>query len=636
MAPNIPSSKITLSCPLFAADFDPQNNGLLLVGGGGGEGHSGIGNKIACVPGSQPAAFLLNTSHPDKIAELVEIGLSQDEDSVMSLGVAQSSNDSLIAFAGINSSQDEQKEDNNQHLRSFKVDYPRKQAQTASSGGEDDTVAQSKTHSQTTPLSRISLFRTRALKGKKDQETYQRILRFSPWKGATAPRTAAIATGLAPQGEIVLFNANTFTPQESDVLGRVTLGNQEEAEDLDLLDIDSEGKFKFTYTNSSSVYLCDLSTSKKAKSLEIQCIYTVPSEGGKKLKIRAVRFLSATSLVLLLNSTDRSGCELAIVSLQGSQGSIIRRRRLNRSMKIGVGLDVCHLPSSSTGERQHVLAVSGSDQSIELFTLDYSPERGFGKLYHYLVLRDIHPFSLTKIAFSNFIPPPHPVTSGAKPQYIKLASVSVGNTAVVHTFPLSSYPADSKRPRYVLVTPGPSEILQNLFSIIMALVVVALGAFFLQAFTEIRGGVPPVLGAKDWLHPRLRELIARPYMFDDERSGKAHIYSLRTSSASTVTQATETPVIQTSTPPFRDLLSSKDDSQTLIIQDHGEHVHVQTHTGEGELPKGRKWEDLPHEEREAWKAKLVKAGHWAAEEGETILKGVLFGELAGFVGRAML
>jgi hypothetical protein len=46
MAPAIPSAKITLSCPLFAADFDPRNHGLLLVGGGGGEGRSGVGNKI--------------------------------------------------------------------------------------------------------------------------------------------------------------------------------------------------------------------------------------------------------------------------------------------------------------------------------------------------------------------------------------------------------------------------------------------------------------------------------------------------------------------------------------------------------------------------------------------------------------
>lgn len=46
MAPSLPSAKITLSYPLYGADFDPKNPGFLLVGGGGGEGRSGVGNKI--------------------------------------------------------------------------------------------------------------------------------------------------------------------------------------------------------------------------------------------------------------------------------------------------------------------------------------------------------------------------------------------------------------------------------------------------------------------------------------------------------------------------------------------------------------------------------------------------------------
>jgi glycyl-tRNA synthetase len=49
MAPHIRSSKLTLGCPLFAADFDPRNNDFLLVGGGGGEGRSGVGNQIASI-----------------------------------------------------------------------------------------------------------------------------------------------------------------------------------------------------------------------------------------------------------------------------------------------------------------------------------------------------------------------------------------------------------------------------------------------------------------------------------------------------------------------------------------------------------------------------------------------------------
>ena len=44
--PPIPCAKVTLTYPLYAADFDPKNSQFLLVGGGGGEGRSGVGNKI--------------------------------------------------------------------------------------------------------------------------------------------------------------------------------------------------------------------------------------------------------------------------------------------------------------------------------------------------------------------------------------------------------------------------------------------------------------------------------------------------------------------------------------------------------------------------------------------------------------
>jgi hypothetical protein len=42
----IPSAKATLSYPLYACDFDPLDSSRLVVGGGGGAGRSGVGNKI--------------------------------------------------------------------------------------------------------------------------------------------------------------------------------------------------------------------------------------------------------------------------------------------------------------------------------------------------------------------------------------------------------------------------------------------------------------------------------------------------------------------------------------------------------------------------------------------------------------
>lgn len=48
MAPSITFEKITLTYPIFCAAFADEDR--LLVGGGGGEGRSGVGNKIVRVP----------------------------------------------------------------------------------------------------------------------------------------------------------------------------------------------------------------------------------------------------------------------------------------------------------------------------------------------------------------------------------------------------------------------------------------------------------------------------------------------------------------------------------------------------------------------------------------------------------
>lgn len=46
MAPPVSFTKATLSYPIYSVDFDPYNRGFLVVGGGGGEGRSGVSNKI--------------------------------------------------------------------------------------------------------------------------------------------------------------------------------------------------------------------------------------------------------------------------------------------------------------------------------------------------------------------------------------------------------------------------------------------------------------------------------------------------------------------------------------------------------------------------------------------------------------
>lgn len=58
MAPLVPSAKATLSYPLYAVDFDPLDSSRLLVGGGGGAGRTGVGNKIVSEAGSIRLACL--------------------------------------------------------------------------------------------------------------------------------------------------------------------------------------------------------------------------------------------------------------------------------------------------------------------------------------------------------------------------------------------------------------------------------------------------------------------------------------------------------------------------------------------------------------------------------------------------
>ncbi|ODH13537.1 hypothetical protein ACO22_07164 [Paracoccidioides brasiliensis] len=685
MAPDTPSAKITLSCPLFGVDFDPRNSDFVLVGGGGGEGRSGVGNKIASNLSTNPT--LLNTSRRNEISEVVDIELSRDEDSVTSLAISRSNDKSIIALAGINSSIAEHGEDKNEHLRSFQLDFPPRNELDSTSTSPTKSRKGKKTVAlpakpTITALSRASLFRPQ-YKPDGKRETYQRLLRLSPWKGEDAPRIGAVATGLAPQGEMVLFDATSSTPDQSDVLGRIRLEGKDEVEDVDMLPSSEgeDGEFEVAYTEGEAIYTFKISASVKSNvAPETKSVYTVPfpdyfAGSKKRSKIRALRFLSPSSFLVLLNNPDRTGCELAVISLSlSSECIVIRRFRLPRSMKIGLGLDVCPLSESPVGTRQFVIAVSGNDNSIQLLTLDYNgkSKNPFSNFRPYTTLHNVHPFSMTRLVFSTFIPPRQPVTADVRPQYVKLASVSVGNTVAVHTLPLSPSPPKSGHPRYVLVQPGPSELLQTLFSGFVALIVVALGAFFLQAFTEIRGGVPPTLGAQDWLSPRIRSMIARPYTFENglptqyqkPRFPSATGVSIPPAPMTeTASSTTIIPVIQTtSRQNLREILASitraepeagppsaTDDSNQptpvkIIIVEHPhdlEQVSITTapydlNDGDNEKAReNRKWEDLHEHERKAWRDKLSAAGHWAIEEGEAILRGLFFGQIAGVVGGAV-
>ncbi|KAJ5270696.1 hypothetical protein N7505_006454 [Penicillium chrysogenum] len=668
MAPTVHSAKLTLSCPLFAADFDPRNNGRLLVGGGGGEGRSGS---------------LLDTSRRDKITEAVELNLSRDEDSVTSLAAAPLAGDeggSLVALAGINSSVEQQKKNNNQHLRAFRFEAPRK---TTEDRKQDEKAKKdTKSEEEVIPgraiaLSQASLFRTKNGPGSSD--TYQRVTRLSPWpkgKDGTEKHTriGAVATGLAQSGEIVFFRA-TETPSEKDIVGRIQLSSNEEAEDMDFVSLerdlektdDGHGRFLVAYTNGTDVMVGEISCSSSSNSSpDVRSVYNIPlpASGARtaRPKFRALRFLSPRTLLLLQNAPNRGGSELVLLQLpsaKSSKSKILQRRKLPRTVKIGLGLDICQLGTNPQGQQQTVIAASGSDNSIPLFTLEYGPNRGYSNFRPYTTLRDVHPFSMTKLTFSTFIAPPHPVTPDVGPQNIKLASVSMGNTVVVHTFPLSPFPTSSRTPRYVLVTPGPAEIWELIYSIIVLLFSISAICVAMLAFAEIRGGTPPVLGATEWLPESIRGAIAREYVIPprDKLTYFDTLLAPRGSGGDTDTPVATIVPTESQIESLREILDRvhragaapadletvAPQSLSVIVrcgagQNAEQSVIVETAvsaSGESEQSEEEKlqaWKDLSASEQSVWKQRLADAGRWTASEGESVLLGVLFGEACGGIG----
>jgi len=621
------------------------------------------------------------------------MNLSRDEDSVTSLAAAPQSTDeehSLVVLAGINSSVAEQKKNNNQHMRAFRFEAPRKVealvTDTPESEDEDKEEKEKKEKEKkiemipgkAAQLSKESLFRS---KSGESGDTYQRILRLSPWrkqadaseKSIQDTRVGAIATGLAPSGEIVIFRA-TESPSESDVIGRIRLGANEEADDIDFASLEHDsyegdvaslkqgetpGRFRLAYTNGVDVWVGDISSTTRSNAApDLSRVMTIPlpSSGARaaRPKFRSLRFLSPTHILVLQNAPERSGCELVLLQLpteRDAVAKVLRRRKLPRGVKIGLGLDVCPLGTNPVGQQQTIVAVSGSDHSISLFTIEYGPSKGYGKIQPYTTLRDVHPFSMTKICFSPFIAPAHPITPEVPPQKVKLASVSMGNTVVVHTLPLQPFPPSSRSPRYILSLPGPAEFWEGLvfsFALLVSFLVICTA---LLSFAEIRGATPPYLGAANYLPDTWRENWAVEYKVPPD--GKGSYFNTLFAP-----RHTETIQVSDELPSLKDILdrvhragAAPADIETLAPQSLSvivrcdksgmnpeQSVIIETSSaykgghGPSEKERLRAWREMTPAHQDSWKRRLEAAGRWTVDQGESVLQGVLFSEACGHLG----
>ncbi|KAL2135527.1 hypothetical protein VTI74DRAFT_8133 [Chaetomium olivicolor] len=611
MAPTIPSTELRLSYPLYALDFDPSDENRLIVGGGGGAARSGVGNKVS----------VLDTSREDSLQIVSEIELSRDEDSVNTLAIGPHSGDSVLFYTGINSAEEDLKKGKNEHFRVFAAGLPSKT-------GPEPKIAE---------LSRSALFSTT------DTEAYQRILRISGQVGAVATGTI----GSSKDAQIAIFDlhragSTTVAPK---LRGKLEL--VKEAMDMDMMQI-SDDEHQLVYCDDYDIYTLIIG---KDDTSGPHSIFTMPhdeSSGAKgRPSLRCIRFLTPTFVLAVANLPKAGGVVLqgfrlpktADLGKEEKEGKarLAISAKMPKPVSRATGLAVRNLsppetPSTKQGDTQFAVAVTGQDSSITLYSLEHQTMRDvnlIANLHPITTLKEVHLGPISGLAFSHFIPPSEPsspsspASSTQRPPHLKLASIgSMGNTCVVHSLPLRKQqgPAGSP-PRYVLALKSHGPSAKNF--LLGVSIFFALLAILLQGILEIKGLAHPVIGARS-ITPVSWHSPGRLYNVLEQEPLLAPSPLPSTSPAGILDE-------------YRNLAGKEGETYVLHHDDgaakEGEEVVVRIEGHDEERHgKARGWEELHPEQREAWKEKLKRAGHWAEDMGETVFKGILFGEVAGVVG----
>ncbi|POS74845.1 hypothetical protein DHEL01_v206761 [Diaporthe helianthi] len=584
MAP-FPESIIDLGYPLYGCDFDPQDSNRLFVGGGGGATKSGVGNKIT----------LLDASSLEKLEPAGQVELSGNEDNVANLVAGQRKGHAILLYAGINSSPDDLKKGKNEHFRVFCVDPVR---------------AKFVLGARITELHRTQLFSTA------DSDTYQRLLRMSqPFAGH--PQLGAVATGFANSSHQVAIY-DVAAGKNSAPKPRIVLEAAKEAIDMDVMQT-AEDKFQVLYCNDYDIYSVNVPKTGEVTA-EPAMIYSIPHDDSSGLRpaLRCLRYLTPGFALGVANLPQAGGVVLYGFRLP-KPGKEDTRARISVNAKLpkrqglkATGLAVANLspvssPGAKQGDAQFVLAVTCTDLSIHLYTLDHQIIGDIDMLANLLpltILRNVHSAMVTSLCFSHFAPPER---GTSRIQHLKLASTSVGNTVAVQSIPLRKFIDPStpvrrggppRQPRYVVAMKSRRPTIWGLLAGITCFVLLL--AILLQGILEVKGLAPPTVGGHRWLPSSIHAVP--PRAVPPHGGFLAKLLAQKS--------------------------SDNGGEQVVVLDVDGKEVEVLKTTSAA----ATSWEDLVPEQKEAWKDRLRRAGHWAEEHGETIFKGVLFGELAGVVG----
>lgn len=561
---------------------------------------------------------MLDTSNPLELPTTGSLTLSKSEDNVTTLvvGPRDKEGGTAIVFAGANGSPNDIKKGKNRHFRTLALRL------SSGSGGPE---AAKTSGERIVELARDALFDQRGQD--LTYVPYQRLCALShPFDDF--PQLGAVADGFSKHPQIALFNVPPSTAQTGARRWkqRGTLDIPMEAMDLDVVQTGPD-TYQLAYCDDHDIFTVEVS---KEGVSEPKCVQTLEAEDGDNSRpsFRSLRYLSTGFLVTTVNNPASQG---GGVSLHGYRlpkedqphARLAIRQSLPRTVSKATGLAVRNLtppvsPSEKQGDTQFVVAVAGNDRSINLLTLEHKQIHSvdlLANLAPFKHLKDVHQTGITGLSFSAFAPPK--TESDVKPEIsVKLASVSVGNTAVVHSIPLKQFRSNSPgakserpaTPRYVVAlkskTESPALILTQLAVVILLLAIIG------QVVLEAKGLSPEIFGSKKYL-PASWQLTMRHGPVLGEKTIGDLLSNVQL-------EKDQVPVIRHVD---TDILDAHG-HPTLDVAAHDEELHG----------PATSWDELPPAQQKLWKDRLKKTGHWVEATGEQVFKGVLFGEIGGVIG----
>lgn len=554
---------------------------------------------------------VLETTKPDDLRVVGELDLTREEDNVATLAFAGRSGKTMNIFAGINSSPEDIDKGKNEHLRSIAI----------RGTGKGTTVKEEARH---------PLFVNAT------GDVYQRLLRISGSLGAAG-------SGFGKDPQIALFDVAGSKGRS--LARRGTIELPKEAQDLDLVQL-ADGSHLLTYCYQYELYLVKIGKEQE----DPQLIYTMSAEEPKRPSFRFVRFIGPEFILTAANMPGRSGIAIHGFRLPKAGQEHARlavsakiTRKINATALAIASLTPPTYSSKggieSLGDTQYVIAIAGNESSISLFSLTHvqSPVINLlTKLHPLSTLMAVHGAdNITGLAFSRFKP-----KKGEIP-YLKLVSISLQKMIALHSIPLKqdadAAAQNKKAPaRYVTQLAAKAPTTGKTAITLFSLVVLAM-ALAGQALVEFLGQGYPILNPQRFFpnlaRPRLvhTPIVEPPVIYDYNTpvvgAADAGLF-LKDDFLARIAEGdvpSETLVLYAETPAPAAGEDKTATAAEIKLDVHDEEVHG----------PGKTWDELPEAQQNAWKDRLHDAGAWTQQMGETVFKGILFGEIGGAIGHAI-